>query len=1046
MGNNSNTSRIKKHDGRILLFVLFILAIAALFMLSPKEPLFKALNITNDKAGVNEHKGLVISEVMSANTSAFPDENGNFSDWIEIWNSSDKAINPKGLTLSNRSDKAKFVFPEMIIRPNERIVVFADNTNKNDPGSPLHAKFKLSSLGCAVFLFDTSGYVLDSVEVPTLNVDENYYLTADGSWKKGENMYSPGLENTQSGHDEYMRAFDFQAGSLVINEIMAAPKSGLRDEDGDLSDWFEIKNLSDKMIDLSDFAISDNPLRPLKWIFPKGSVIAPNSYFLVFASGKNRANVGGYPHTNFKLSAEGESLVLSTRQGKLVDRIKYETLPIDQSYGRNEQTNEWKVFETATPGTANTEEGARLADRYLRANNPTKVFISEVMSSNNSIKIPGSTKISDWVELVNEGREPINIGGFGLSDNISWPRKWRIPQGTTLMAGERKVIFLDKTKQSKTSGLHAPYALKRSGGETMTLSDPSGRILDKIHLPSIPVDFSYGRVSGKDGFFYFDAPSPGSENNIGLPGFAQSPSFSLPSGLYKENIFLNLKVEDSNTRIFYTTDGSIPTIENGIEYRHGQEGIPITNSVVIRARSFKQGYQPSETITKSYIMKTYYTLPVVSLVTDPKELWDGKRGMLAAGDGIDLSQYTKIPFRRPTPVYRLHGKEFRPGFAEMFDSKDGSTFFSQGAEFAIIGQYSLDMPQKSFKVKAKASLGSRYFNAKLFEDRPYEQYKSFVLRVSGNDAVWTRIVDGVQSRLVSDVPGNKVIHQAWRPVIVYLNGQYWGHYNLRERVSRYFVAQFEGIPLEEADNMTILEASWKSYYGSNKEYRAMIKKIRASSPATNDEDLQYILDNVDVDNLFDFLSYQIFFANTDSGNIRFYKIPGGKWKWILFDMDYGLFASSNNGIRNMMNPKGHGSNDDIDNTIWLKLLENPEMRDRFLRRFGEIFQFLTTERMLAKIDELAKQIEPELTIHYERWAQFNLKSISVEQPLTVDGCIRYWNSRINRLRNVAKKRPRHCWVQVKEWYNLSDEQMIEYFGEKPEFPADAELNNADKKI
>ena len=88
--------------------------------------------------------------------------------------------------------------------------------------------------------------------------------------------------------------------------------------------------------------------------------------------------------------------------------------------------------------------------------------------------------------------------------------------------------------------------------------------------------------------------------------------------------------------------------------------------------------------------------------------------------------------------------------------------------------------------------------------------------------------------------------------------------------------------------------------------------------------------------------------------------------------------------------------------------------------------------MLAKIDELAKQIEPELTIHYERWAQFNLKSISVEQPLTVDGCIRYWNSRINRLRNVAKKRPRHCWVQVKEWYNLSDEQMIEYFGEKPE--------------
>jgi hypothetical protein len=305
------------------------------------------------------------------------------------------------------------------------------------------------------------------------------------------------------------------------------------------------------------------------------------------------------------------------------------------------------------------------------------------------------------------------------------------------------------------------------------------------------------------------------------------------------------------------------------------------------------------------------------------------------------------------------------------------------------------------------------------------------------------MVDGVQSRLVDQVPDTTVIHQAWRPVIVYLNGQYWGHYNLRERVSRYFVAAHEGIPLEKADDMEIIEGSSKTYYGTNKNYLEMIKRIRKSDPKNNPEDLQYILDNVDVDNLFDYLTYQIFFANTDSGNIRFYRVPGGKWRYIMFDMDYGLFNSSNNGIRNMMNPKGHGANDDLDNSLWLKLLENEQMFDRFMTRFGQLFQFFTTERMLAQIDECYHILEPEMPMHFERWAEHNLKNISFDQPQSVDGCLRYWNERVDRLRNVAMKRPRYAWVQMKEWYNLSDEVMIHYLGPKPEFPPGATVSNKD---
>jgi hypothetical protein len=302
----------------------------------------------------------------------------------------------------------------------------------------------------------------------------------------------------------------------------------------------------------------------------------------------------------------------------------------------------------------------------------------------------------------------------------------------------------------------------------------------------------------------------------------------------------------------------------------------------------------------------------------------------------------------------------------------------------------------------------------------------------------------VHSRLIEQLEDTTVIHQAWKPVIVYLNGNYWGHYNLRERVSRYFVAQHEGIPLEDADNMMMIEGSNKAYYGSNRDYINMVNKIKASSPATNPDDMQYILDNIDVDNLFDYIIFQMFFANTDSGNIRCYRVPGGKWRWIIFDMDYGLFRAANNGVRNMMNPKGHGANDDIDNTIWLKTLENEEMLDKFLTRFGEIFRFFTTERMLDQIDECYNILLPEMNMHFERWASYNLKNISMEQPKTVDGCMRYWNSRVDRLRNVVRKRPRHCYVQVKEWFSLTDEQMLHYFGPKPEFPPEAILDKHDE--
>lgn len=1026
--------RARRGETRVGLLLVCLGIIALFIIISPTEITQKALNVTSSGADATEAAGLRITELMTDNASAFPDENGNFPDWVELTNVSNETVSLDGLTLSDRPDRARFIFPDISLQPDERVIVFADGTNQNTAGSPLHAKFKLSSITSSVYLFDGNGYVLDKVEnTPTLNANEVFALQDDGTFIKSE-LYTPGHPNTREGHEAFLGTNLVATGKLVINEVCPAPRSGLRDEDGELSDWIEIRNLSNEQISLNGFALSDNEQRPTKWLFPEDAAIAPNGYYLVFASGKNRENPGSYPHTNFSLSGEGETVTLSTRQGQMLDRITYPNMPVDHSFGRKPDNTEWQVFTIPTPGASNDAAGFKMADDYLRAVNPHKVYITEVMSSNDTIAANSASPISDWVEIYNAGEQVVNISSWGLSDTLNWPRKWQFPNGTSIWPGEYKVIYLDKSKTPGTdaANLRASFALAKAGGEIATLSDAEGRVLDRMVLPEIATDVSYGRTADKSGFFYFETPTPGTVNGIGFVGYAPLPEFSEPGGLYKENLLISITAPEGS-EIRYTLDGAIPTIQNSHVYT---QPIPINDTIVLRARTFVNGLQPSNIVTATYVMKTYFSVPVVALTTDPFELWDPATGMLAFGEGVDINSYTKIPFKNPYPTYATHGKTHRPGYAEMFDSKTDEVVFSQGVTFALIGQYSLDMPQKSFKVQARARFGEKYFNAALFDDRPFDQYKSFVLRVSGNDAVWTRMADGVQSRLVDLIDDTTVIHQAWNPVIVYLNGQYWGHYNMRERVSRYFVAQHEGIPLEEADNMTILEANGKAYWGNNSEYQELVKTAKTLSPATNPDDLKYLTDRIDIDNYFDYMIFEAFFANSDTGNIRYYKVPGGKWRWILFDLDYGLFDSNFNGIKIILDPRGTGVNRAIDNTLIRKILENPQMQDKFLRRFGEIFQQLTTDVMLAQIDEAYNILQPEMMMHFQRWSSYHLKSISSEQPQTVDGSMRWWNTRVSRMKNVVKKRPTNCWNQVKEWFSLTDAQMTEYFGPMPQMPDD----------
>ena len=1038
----SRATKLRRRKSRMnfLRLAAFIAIVILLVIVTPKEPLRRATYSSATESGlvgksenevIGAYDGLVISEVMSSNNTAVTDENGRYADWVEIWNSTDKPISLAGVGLSDKGDRIRFLFPNVSLQPDGRVIVFCDNTNQSDPTKALHAKFKLSSVGESVFLYDPNAYLIDSCKYPIMASDESWALTPDGF--KNVTYFSPRFENTEEGHRKYRESITVTDGSVVINEVMADPMTGLRDDDDELCDWVELYNTTGRDISLAGLGLSDNEGNPLKWRFPDNAVIPAGGYYLVLCTGKDRMDtIKNAPHSNFKISAERETIILTDSQGHVLDRVMIDNLPLDCSWGRNE-AGQMQVFQVPTPTLPNNQTGFAQMDVNLRAMNKTGVYLSEVMASNDSITVVPDRENTDWIEIYNAGTEIVDLSGWGLSDRLDRARKWQFPQGTRIGPGEYKVILCDRlTEKNTIPEPHSGFKISKLNQETITLSDPTGRVLDKINLPEMRTDVSYGRTLGIAGLFYYDTPTPFKPNAEGFTGYADKPAFTIEPGLYDGTTYVEITIPEG-TQVFYTTDSTTPT-QNSNPY-HG-ERLELNFTTVIRARAYAAGNKkPSDTLTGTYFINTHHTLPVASIVTDPDNLWNQERGMLVTGDHV-IKEPGKLPFK--DTVYRkVKDSGVRNEcYVEIYDDS-GTRLISQGAAFSLMGDFSLDMPQKSFKFRAKSLYGSKTFAAKLFPDRPYTEYKSFVFRNSGNDSMWTRLQDGFQSRLM-DICDATVAHQAWKPYAVYLNGVYWGHMNLRERTDRFMLAQHEGLSLDDADKITLLQGNSRVKFGSNKAFKTILKTVKAGDPAKNPEDLQYILDNVDVDNLFEYIGFEMFFGNSDIGNTRFYRfdVPGSKWKWVLYDVDYGLYNSSFNSPKSYTKAKGMGEKN-IDNTILRALLSVPEYKARYLTIYGRIFQRLTTDNMLAVLEELVALIEPEMQLHWARWGEENDPYVLAEAPTTVDGAYRYWEKRVERLRNVVRKRPTLLWEYTQEAFNLTNDEMVKYFGEKPEMPPEA---------
>ena len=428
---------------------------------------------------------------------------------------------------------------------------------------------------------------------------------------------------------------------------------------------------------------------------------------------------------------------------------------------------------------------------------------------------------------------------------------------------------------------------------------------------------------------------------------------------------------------------------------------------------------PAAVITDTINHPEELPLDRIDLYVEPDLLWNSETGILTEGENVDKKH---LPYSNT--VYRkMKDSGVKVDGELVYRSDEGAVLFKDQVKLCLDGDFCLDMPQKSFLIDAAD--GS--FDFPLFNDRTATSYPSILLRNSGDDSMWTRIQDGMQHRLIERHTDAKLLTQAWRPVQVYLNDEYWGMYNMREPIDAHTICRYEQIPDEMAEDVTILSISGsRRIQGDNKAFNQMLTKIKNGNPAENPEDLEYLEQEVDIDNFLDWFTVEMYFGNSDIGGGKIYRVPGGKWKCLITDLDYAMYSSDFNSVKSYLKTKGMGEKG-INNTIFLKILSVEKYKDLFFTKLGNLFRSLNADVMESEVDACVAWIEPGMKAHIDRWAPHYDKSILSDAPTTPEGGWEYWEQRIVRLRNVIRKRPTRLYNFIQEYFEMTDEEMAVYF-------------------
>ncbi len=920
-------------------------------------------------SAIDGNMSLTVNEIFTANESLLPDFEGEFCDIIEIKNTSSAIVSTKGYYISDSLDsRADCPLPETELAPGDLLLVYASGKNRIENGE-FHSDFRLKSGESVIISHGAKHFSMEVTECEA-NCSQSR-VKGESGFEYTEMYATPGYENDEAGREALdVSRIDADA-PIVINEIMFSQDNTAYK--GKLRDVIEICNISDGEVSTNGWYISDDERDPYKYKLPV-QILEPNECMLLYAESGSGENVCG-----FALSS-GESVYLTTPEFLRSDPVPCVKAGDGKSRSRIIENGE-TIYTNGeiSIGFENSAAGKSLYESSIR---PTDVEISEVVALNRSYVAGPYGTYHDFVELHNRTDKDIDLSGWYLSDDPEEPRKGSL-ESVVIPAKSYIVIILSTDGANIPSGYHRVSFSLSSSGETLVLAK-GDEIIDSVNLPSLSTDTAYGRPSGNDGFAVLAKPTPKAENSAAATERAATPTASLAQGVYKENITVELKGEG---KIYYTLDCTEPTA-NSTPYT---TPLNISSTTVIRCIALADGKRQSEVCNLTYIVNEGDTIEAMSLVTSPENLWDYYSGIYETGPNAS----SVFPYDGAN-YYKRWEREASVTFFSQVDEG-----FSENCGVRIFGGLSRALPKKSFALFFRSSYGSGDLNYQLFTDCELDRYEALVLRNTGQDFKYSSMRDAMVTSMASDMLGLDV--QNCRPVVLYLNGEYWGLYFIREKLNENYVAQHYNV---DASKATVTVANGRT----SEEYTALVN-YASSHDLKVAEHYEYMKSQMDIENYIDYIVAEMIICNTDNGNIRFFTYEGGKWRWIMYDVDHAFRTASYNTVSEHLNPAGTGSSDMFSTRLINALLKNPEFKKKFLTEIAyQMNNIWTEENINTYVDRFKGMIINDIEKDCTRWNR-NYST---------------WESSVDSLKTFGKTREKYMIQYVKSYFSLSDSEMRAY--------------------
>ena len=627
-----------------------------------------------------------------------------------------------------------------------------------------------------------------------------------------------------------------------------------------------------------------------------------------------------------------------------------------------------------------------------------QVVINEFMASNGTAYWDSDLgAYSDWIELYNSGEQAVDLQGYHITDNFNIPNKWMLPSGLNIPAKGYIVLWADRLAGDR----HLGFGLSKVG-EELAVYNASGELLDSVSYKSQLSNTSMGKSPDGNGLWnYYDQHSAGISNQSRFASMSQirakPPTASIVGGSYEAGQTIGLDCEDCS-EIYYTLDGSDVNIGSILFV----DPIQIDSTSVLRFKAYGGDVFPSETNTLTYfINENHGELPIISIATDPNNLWDANMGIYVHGTGWSAENWKGANFRQG---WR------RPAMFEYFDASSLQVFRST-AELKVFGSFTSRYGQKPLTLYFTDDHRPKW---NVFDSRGFTNYHSLILRNSGQDWIRTMICDGLFNSLVIDVLD--VDAQAYRPSIVYLNGRYWGIHNIREKLNEeHFGA------LNHIDPSRILLQ--KRFNSTGQMEVDSLIDYAVNNDFSDSEHMKWIDQRIDRSEYLNYMISEFYSANMDwpKNNVRMWKKEGatGKWRWILVDLDVSM------GIWNNAQPDVNSISRLLDsNTVNTELLKavvaNHEFRDDLIQRTALLLNTVFTEKRVNYfIDSLSAVIAPEMPQHIERWkdsCSWSCGLASMED----------WQHFLNKMRYFADKRPGLMRENFRSRFDLGPDVQLNF--------------------